>query len=259
MIKKNLTVLLVFLLVVVSVKAQYLQVGFNTTQIDGGEYSPRHILAVWVEDANGDFVNTLMVYAEERKSKLGKWNAASGGYKADAVTGATLSNNDQYHSVEWDLKNFAGTLVQNGTYTLCMEITSDDFAGPYREIEFVLDGNDFTLHPEAGSNYSNISILFENEATYTQPIDYNDKYLNIYPNPVRDKLKVMLLAERKSPATFKLLNVEGKVVDVFKVEVNEGVNELRVDELVRNISPGIYSLSVETDHYKVAKKILVNK
>ncbi|MCF8362763.1 MAG: DUF2271 domain-containing protein [Prolixibacteraceae bacterium] len=258
MARRVLMVLCIVFVSVLAVNAQYLQVDFNTTTIEGGEYSPRHILAVWVEDTNGNFVNTVIVYAEERKSKLGKWNAASGGYKADAVTGATLSNNDQYHSVEWDLKNFAGQTVQNGTYTLCMEITSDDFTGPYREVEFVLDGNDFTLNPADGSNYSNISILFENEATSNQSIDYNDKYLNIYPNPVRDELIVKLLAERKSQATLKLLNVEGKVVGMFEADVNEGVNELNADDLVRDISPGYYSLSVETDHYKVAKKILVN-
>lgn len=258
MARRVLMVLCIVFVSVLAVNAQYLKVDFNTTTIDGGEYSPRHILAVWVEDSNGNFVNSLAVYADERKGYLGKWNAASGGYKADAVTGATLGNNDKNHSVEWNLKNFAGQSVQNGTYTLCMEITSDDFAGPYREVEFVLDGNDFTLNPAHGSSYSNILILFENEATLSKSIEYNDKYLKVFPNPINGYMRVSLLVEKDSQAVFTLLSTDGKIVSMLEYYAVEGVNKIIADDLVRGIPSGYYSLSVETDHYKVAKKLLIN-
>ena len=63
-----------------------------TTSTTGGNYSPKHVVAIWVENSAGTFVKTLTVYAEARKYDLTNWNSISGGNVTDATTGATQSN-----------------------------------------------------------------------------------------------------------------------------------------------------------------------
>ena len=42
------------------------------TVTENGTYSPKHVLAIWVEDANG-FVKSRLVRANQRKQYLYKW------------------------------------------------------------------------------------------------------------------------------------------------------------------------------------------
>ena len=64
-----------------------------------GKYSPRHVLAIWVEDADG-FVLSRKLRAEKRKQYLYTWNDKSGGDVTDANTGATLSSHQTHTLVK---------------------------------------------------------------------------------------------------------------------------------------------------------------
>lgn len=57
---------------------------------------PRNIVAIWIEDASGNFVNTLLGRADKRITHLNTWKTATSKegrtyIRVDAVTGATLS------------------------------------------------------------------------------------------------------------------------------------------------------------------------
>lgn len=179
-------------------QAQELKLSFTTTAISGAEYSPRHIIAVWVKSSAGVYQRTLIVYASERKGYLYKWQSNSGGDKTDAITGATLSMMKS-HSVTWDLKNIAGKPLPQGSYVLCMEMTSKDGQGPYREIPFNVGTSNYTLTPEDGSNFKSISIDFKNSTT-----GINDQSIL----QAEDFLKVLSIAVPMN--TFKRLNALSK-------------------------------------------------
>ncbi len=49
---------------------------------------PKHVLAIWVEDADG-FVKTRKSMANQRKQYLYTWKAASNYNVVDAITGST--------------------------------------------------------------------------------------------------------------------------------------------------------------------------
>lgn len=101
--------------------AQGLTVSFTTTPA-GGNYNPKNIVAVWVQDANGAFVKTIGRWAGTRKSHLIAWNQSAGSGDADAVSGATRSSHNGTLNITWDLKNKAGAVVPDGKYTIRMEL-----------------------------------------------------------------------------------------------------------------------------------------
>jgi len=96
-----------------------------TTTPNGGPYAPKHVTAIWIEDANGTFVKTIGRWAGARISHLVAWIAKSG-QDADAVSGATIANHTNPLMVTWDLKNRAGTIVPDGTYTIRMELADSN-------------------------------------------------------------------------------------------------------------------------------------
>ena len=91
-----------------------------TTSPSGGPYAPRNIVAVWIE-RQGTFVKTIDRWANQRKQHLVAWNAAAGTADADAVSGATRTTHATPLSISWDLRDRAGAVVPDETYTIRME------------------------------------------------------------------------------------------------------------------------------------------
>jgi hypothetical protein len=95
----------------------------------GGQFAPKNIVALWVEDSGGAFVKTLGVWAARRIGYLASWNASSGGSTVDAVTGATRSSHAGSLSVTWNGKNAAGAAMSKDKYRLRGELTDRNGAG----------------------------------------------------------------------------------------------------------------------------------
>ena len=97
-----------------------------TTKSHGGNFSPRNIGAVWVEDSAGAFVKTIDRWAGTRKSHLVGWIAKAGNADVDAVSGATRSSHTGTLTANWDFKNKAGTTMPDGTYKIRMELADSN-------------------------------------------------------------------------------------------------------------------------------------
>lgn len=148
------------LLAPVSARAQEtLQVSFDTTPV-GGKYAPRNILAVWIEDETGAFVRTIDRWAGVRINHLVAWSAASG-QDADAISGATRANHDNRITAVWDMLDFNGMPVPNGTYTIRMELADDNSTSPDQNnqgtFSFVRDGQASTQNV-GGTGFLNVTI-----------------------------------------------------------------------------------------------------
>lgn len=76
--KYKLTILsiLLFNLLLSSQTLGELEVSVSTAAT-GGNYAPRHVLAIWIEDDQGNFVKTLLSYASERRTHLNTWQAST--------------------------------------------------------------------------------------------------------------------------------------------------------------------------------------
>lgn len=127
------------------------------TSTAGGNYSPRNIVAIWVTDSSGKFVKTLTVYADKRKSDLTNWVSASNKNTTDAVTGATLTSFGTI-TAKWNGTNTSGTVVADGSYNLCMELTDKGGTGNYSKFEFTKGATELSLTPANVSSFSSISI-----------------------------------------------------------------------------------------------------
>ena len=101
------------------------------TRIEGEQkaFAPKHVAAVWIEDAQGTFVKTLLVRGLKQNKRLEAWKAASGGTMVDGVTGPTLTEWGKI-SAKWDGTDAAGKPVADGAYKLRAESTWWNGAGP---------------------------------------------------------------------------------------------------------------------------------
>lgn len=99
----------------------------------GGKFAPRHVLAVWVTDANTNFVKTLCRYGTKRVKYLTAWKEARGSEAAvDGITGATRSSHGQV-AVTWDCRDAEKKLVSDGTYLLFVEL-ADSHRRSYKAV-----------------------------------------------------------------------------------------------------------------------------
>jgi len=127
------------------------------TSTAGGNYAPRNVVAIWVENSSGTFVKSLTVYAAARRSDLTKWTTASGGNTTDATTGATQSNFGTVYGT-WNGTNTSGAVVPDGTYKVCMELTDKNGTGNFSSFSFTKGSTTSTLTPVNTSSFSSVTI-----------------------------------------------------------------------------------------------------
>ncbi len=127
----------------------------------GGNYAPKHVLAIWVEK-DGVFVKTRKAMANQRKQYLYTWKAASNYNVVDAITGSTLSSH-QTHTVEWDCTDLDGNIVPDGNYTMLIEFTDKHAQGPLYSIDFMKGTEAIALTPPNQQYFINMEFTYEPE------------------------------------------------------------------------------------------------
>jgi hypothetical protein len=142
-----------------------------------GDFSPKHVLAIWVEDQAG-FVLTRKLGGDRRKEYLYTWNSNSGGNVVDATTGATLSSH-QTHSVTWDCRNVNGDLVPDGEYTVFVEFTEEHAQGPLRLVTFTKGSEKVSMAPADDANFKDIELVFEPNVALTAAYTYSVEDLTV--------------------------------------------------------------------------------
>ena len=96
------------------------------TQPVGGEFAPTNVVAAWVEDAQGNFVKTVVRHSAIRTIHLVAWNAAAGPGDMDAVSGATRLNHVGTVTAEWDGTDGTGAMAPDGAYTIRIEVADEN-------------------------------------------------------------------------------------------------------------------------------------
>jgi hypothetical protein len=135
------------------------------TSSPGGNYSPKNIGAIWIEDASGNFIKTIKLWANKRKQYLYTWNTASGGNVIDAMTGATASSHTT-HEVNWNLKDVNGNNVADGNYKLKIEMTDEHSQGPLASFDFPVGDPPSAIMPPDESYFHDIELSWNSLPTY---------------------------------------------------------------------------------------------
>ncbi len=217
-----------------------------TTASAGGNYAPRHVFVVWVEDASGNFVKTLSANAERRIQYLYKWSAATSAKstlynRVDAVTGATL-NSHGTRTGTWNGIDYNKNPVADGTYYLCFELTDKHAQGNYSRFAFV-KGADNKVTPANATGFSAISIQWTATGTTAAEIVELNNDIQIFPNPSKNIFKI----KGDNISDIEVLNMAGAVVlkntDITQIDMSSQKS-------------GIYLAKIKQGNKTVVKKLV---
>jgi hypothetical protein len=181
-----------------------------TTSEAGGNYAPRHVLAIWIEDGEGSFVKTLLAYAANRITHLNTWqavtnNAGSQYNTVDAITGAT-KNSHATRTCSWDGTDYLGSDMPDGDYQLWMELTDKNSTGNYASFSFAKSSSSYTISPDNAPSFSNVQIEWNADQVGVRDIAHSE--FTIAPNPGGGLIKI----NNTSDYNIVVYNLAGKVV-----------------------------------------------
>lgn len=120
-------------------------------------------VAVWVEDSDGELVDTISLwYLQTQKGArwlpdLRRWYAVDGGESTvDTISSATRTPGD--YSLAWDATGLDGSSIEQGEYFVCIESAREH--GPYSLIRepVVLNGEEFALELQDDGELTNATV-----------------------------------------------------------------------------------------------------
>jgi len=228
-----------------------------TTIPNGKAFSPKHVLAIWLEDDAGNFVKTLKLRADKRKQYLYSWNSASSGNTTDAITGSTLSSHET-HNVNWDCTDVSGATVADGSYTVFIEYTSEHAQGPITSIDVTKSAESFSVQPADLSYFTEMDVVFTPESVTGiahQPFNFT---FTSYPVPASDVLHVVLELPDSERASIKVYSADMKLVKELWMGSPSG-GKITIDWNIREdgLAPGNYFLVLQSDKQLSSRQIIL--
>lgn len=217
----------------------------TTTSNAGGNYNPRNVVAIWVEDNSGNFVKTLLAYGNNRKTHLNNWQASTTGAGSayntvDAISGATR-NSHAIRNCTWNGTDINGALVPDGTYKLKMELTDKNSTGNYSTFTFVKGPNVDLQTPSDEPSFASLSIHWKPSAVNIEEARMENK-TNVFPNPTKDQI----IIECEQFISVELYNINGRLI-------------YKGDDKVLDVSvfeTGLYVLRVITENEVYIEKVI---
>lgn len=132
----------------------------------GGNYAPKHVVAVWVTNQALGYIKCLWKdgsgWTSEGTTHLDKLKAARGSSTVlDGYSGATISTYNLF-TVTWNCSNANNTaLAPDGTYYFHIETTDKNSAGPYSgSLPMLKSTNAFTTNYPAQTYIKNMVLTF---------------------------------------------------------------------------------------------------
>jgi len=218
-----------------------------STSETGGNFAPRNIVAIWVEDSDGNFVKTLLAYAQNRITHLNTWQASTSAAgtefnTTDAITGATRSSHAT-RECSWNATDYNGNIVADGEYFVWMELTDKNGTGNYSSFSFTKNDMEELQNPENVPSFSDISIHWTPSSVIIQPVI---KYLslNIRPNPGNG-----------------IFIVDGEDIDDIEIRSISGKLIFKTTEMYFDMSDqekGVYLVIASSKGQRIIKKIVKN-
>jgi hypothetical protein len=134
-----------------------------TTLSQGGQFEPKNIGAIWIQDAGGKWVKTLAIWAGVSTRYLTHYCAANTtGNKVDAMTSATLPM-QKAHEVTWDLTDCNRKSAPDGDYSVMVEVTDHNGTGQTLSVPFKKGAEAMMIAPANDAAFSDIQLRFAGE------------------------------------------------------------------------------------------------
>ena len=161
------------------------------------------------------------------------------GFTEDAITGATLTTHTN-RTFNWNLQSYRGTVVANGDYTVCIEYTARDGAGPIYKYPITITGDNFVLTPDDETFLTHISIEYTGGSTAVTAEATSHNFLQVSPNPLTTDSKINLHQTYGSQVTLQLVSVSGQILRKKVVITKPGNNSYNIAAIFETIPTGIF-------------------
>jgi hypothetical protein len=207
-----------------------------------GGYSPRHVVAIWLENSNSTFVKTKLLQSSgSNLDHLALWTSRAGSNTVDATTGATLLTHGNI-TVVWNGTDITGAVVPDGSYNAWVEMAwaSNLTTGKtYSIFPFTKGPVAFQSTPTNLTNFYSISLNWApSTPTLVEKVPENNE-ASIYPNPTSGLLH-MKFRNGHRYVQVRVYNESGiKVYSETLTEFTAGEKTLDVSHL----PAGIYFVS----------------
>jgi len=216
------------------------------TSSTGGNYAPRNIVAIWIEDASGNFVKTILAYADKRIQHLNTWETATNlkgsmYNHTDAITGATQSSHGT-RTCSWNGTDYNTNPVVDGKYYVCMELTDKNGTGNFSKFEFKKGANN-SLTPQNAPSFSSINIMWEATGTVDVKEIELEESIQIFPNPTKN----IFFIRGDNITEIEILNMSGALI-------LKNNSTTRID--MSNFKNGIYLVRIKEGNRTIVKKLV---
>lgn len=135
-----------------------MEIGFTTTPRGIGPYTPKNVVAAWIESADGTFISTIYRHSDARTSSLKGWIAKAPVPAVDVASGPTKLDHNTPITATW---NIAAAAVPDGDYVVRIETCEVNANTPADNAQasftFSKNGTAATLTPTE-ANYENVTL-----------------------------------------------------------------------------------------------------
>lgn len=230
---------------------------FSVLTSSTGEYSPRHLIAIWIENNSSSFVKTKIKYSSnDNLDHLGSWTSKSSSNVVDAITGSTLMTHGTISFI-WNGTDIAGNVVPDGTYKVLLEMayTYDPSGTIVTSYSFVKGPNSFSSTPADVTNFKSVSLTWTpSTATLIENSMQNDA-IRVFPNPTTGILNIDF---KQAVASCNVQVTNDAGIMVFK----ENIANIPVGIQTFNLSlltPGVYFVTLHMPANDVSFRIIIMK
>lgn len=81
--------------------------------------------------------------------------------------------------------------------------------------------------------------------------------VNLYPNPSNGEFRIEMNVKEKGKLTAKLFDMTGKLIEDLSGQLSHELGKVSGDIRMKDLSPGIYFLRVESGGRSGSKKIMI--
>jgi hypothetical protein len=219
---------------------------FSLNTTSSGGYSPKHIIAIWIENSSPTFVKTKLLQSSDGNlDHLGQWTSRTGSNIVDATTGATLQTHGNV-TVVWNGTDVNGNVVADGTYKVWVEMawaSSLTTGKTYTSFTFTKGLSVFHSAPADLTNFTGITLDWvPGTATLVENIPEISNVV-VFPNPTTGILNIKF--KNDHIATFvRIFNDSGMLVLNKTLEEISG-NEKTID--ISSLPAGVYFVTFRFD------------
>lgn len=226
---------------------------FSVTTTSTGNFSPKHVVAIWIEKADGTFIKTKLKRANSRVQYLNQWVTKSGQNVVDATTSATI-NAHQTENITWNATDVNATVVPDGDYKLWIQMAWANTNGPTYSIPFTKGASAVNLTPANQTNYTNMSLVWTPNTTGIIE-NSSEKLFSVYPNPISNQSKISYNLKENSDVTISLIDANGKLIKILTDE-NQVAGSYNL-QLGSKLKAGIYFIKMNTGKTQFTERIVV--